>query len=97
MGGNWCRRSCRFIELKHESTEASQPSPRRLRASALRLSLIDRHFLAGFGGAVDAVDHFLDGHAGFAGGFEGGVLEAGINKIAQLDGKQAGEVTLLDR
>ena len=46
--------------------------------------LLDGDFLAGGGGAVDAVEDFLDGEPGFARGEEGGVVKAGVDPVAEF-------------
>src|SRR6266498_421640 len=54
----------------------------------------DLHFFSRLGGAVDAIQDFLNGEAGFAGGAEGGVFQAGVYEIAQLVSEKGGEIGL---
>src|ERR1035437_8204068 len=57
---------------------------------------VDLDFFAGLGGTVDGVKDFLNGQAGFAGGEQRFVVEAGVGEVAELGVEHGGEVGLAD-
>jgi hypothetical protein len=57
-----------------------------------RCRSVDLNFLAGLGGAVHTIQHFLHGEPGFAGGFQWCALGATVHPIAELADKQRREI-----